>query len=292
MFGLNRLRSRKEQQPSEETCRSRVLGASRTDVGRVRSVNEDSVYFQNATDNGSGRSSSALALVADGLGGAQGGSVASTMVTQIVSQDFHGGTASPPKVLRKALESANREIFRKAQREKDLAGMASTCVALALAPPFAWAAWVGDSRLYLIRDRQIFQMTEDHSVVQEMVRRGLLSSEQAADHEERNLVTRSLGSQRKVEVAVWDQPFPIRSEDRFLLSTDGLHDSLTSPELLEIASCVRLDTACEHLIEAANSRGGHDNISAVLLEVSDSRRVAAAEPPPTREFRITREVNS
>jgi len=150
----------------------------------VRSVNEDSVYFQNATDNGSGGSSSALALVADGLGGAQGGSVASTMVTQIVSQDFHGGTASPPKVLRKALESANREIFRKAQREKDLAGMASTCVALALAPPFAWAAWVGDSRLYLIRDRQIFQMTEDHSVVQEMGRRGLLSPEQAADQEE------------------------------------------------------------------------------------------------------------
>jgi protein phosphatase len=238
-----------------------IVGAAQSDIGKIRTVNEDAVVFCRPERGG------ALAVVADGMGGEQGGSVASGIASRVIERSYLASRAQPSEALRAALELASREIYRSARRDKSLAGMGATCVALALDPPFAWAAWAGDSRLYLLRNGQIFQMTEDHSVVQEMVRQGLLTMEEASRHEERNVVTRALGSQRDVEVAVWKEAFPVRVADRLLLCSDGLHDLLSSAEILEIAGSGAVDAASSRLIEEANSRGGYDNVSAILLEL-------------------------
>jgi serine/threonine protein phosphatase PrpC len=205
-------------------------------------------------------------LIADGMGSVEGGSVASKIASQTIPRLYLKGRGDPPKELRKAIEAASKEIHRRSQKDKSLVGMGTTCVALDVNPPFAWAAWVGDSRLYLIREHQMYQLSEDHSVVKELVRRGLLTSEAASEHEERNLVTRVLGG-RQVDVAVWTKPFPVRAGDRFLLSTDGLHDSLSEAQMLSILTNGSVESACLGLVQAADERGGHDNISAVLVEV-------------------------
>jgi PPM family protein phosphatase len=240
----------------------RVSGQSH--IGHVRPTNQDSVFFAGRPSNGGGPG--AFALIADGMGSVDGGRVASEIAAQTVPQHYLKNHGDPPKALRKAIEAASLEIHRRSQRDPSLAGMGTTCVALDVTPPYAWAAWVGDSRLYLIREQRIYQLSEDHSVVKELVRKGLMTSEAASDHEERNLVTRVLGGHR-VEVAVWSKPFPVRSGDRFLLSTDGLHDALSDLEMLSISTAGNVEAACLELVRAADQRGGHDNISAVLVEI-------------------------
>ena len=291
MFGLKHLRSRlggvdsaTRQVPALAPVE--ILVAVESHVGRVRTVNEDAVFIARPTPAEGATSGSVLALVADGMGGSEGGEVASRIASECISRLYLSSARRGPKALRSAIQGANAEIHSRAQQNQALRGMGTTCVVLAIDPPIAWAAWVGDSRLYLIREGKIFQMTQDHSVVQEMVRRGMLSPEQAAAHEERNLVTRALGCHPKVDVAVWDDPFALRQGDRFLLSTDGLHDLLPDPDLLEIVRSASIDVACAGLIAEANRRGGHDNISAVLVEVAEPRS-SGARLLETRQATVT-----
>ncbi|MGH9592242.1 MAG: PP2C family protein-serine/threonine phosphatase [Bryobacteraceae bacterium] len=256
----------------------------------MRPVNEDSVLSVRPQDPGQLGRLGVLVLVADGMGGAQGGEVASRIASETISRDYYNSTSDPAKALKKSVENAGKEIYRHAGKNRNLAGMGTTCVALVLRPPFAWAAWVGDSRLYLIRHKQIFQMTEDHSIVREMVRRGMLTTEEAGQHEGRNLVTRALGCHRKVEVAAWDQPFPVRHADRFLLCSDGLHDVVPDARILELADDGEVELATARLIEEAMRRGAQDNISAVLVEVAH-QDLSKHPAPPTRDSRFPSEVS-
>jgi len=256
----------------------------RTDPGKVRKRNEDSVLFHMPNAASDSPRSGALAILADGMGGANGGSIASAMAVQEISRSYLANTSDPPPVaLKLAAESANEQIYRRALQDEDLHGMGTTCVALAIDPPYAWVAWVGDSRLYLIRGGQIYQMTEDHSIVHEMVRQGLLKGEEAARHEDRNVVTRSLGSHASVEVAQWPEEYPVRIGDRFLLCSDGLHDLVTSAEILQIAKNEPADVASRRLIDEANARGGYDNISAILVDLSEAVAKEQQTVPATRE---------
>jgi serine/threonine protein phosphatase PrpC len=267
-----------------------ILASAQSNVGKVRTVNEDAVAFSRPANRIEFFRRGALALVADGMGGAQGGSIASETAARVIPRSYMASNEKPSVALRKALEVASKEIYGRARRDEDLAGMGATCVALALSPPAAWAAWVGDSRLYLVRDGQLFQMTEDHSVVNEMVRRGLITAEEAFSHEHRNVVTRALGCHSKVEVAVWDQPFPVRLRDRLLLCSDGLHDVLTNAEILEIAGGGTVESSGARLIEEANERGGYDNISVVILDLVDPDSEARAAMRATREYEALSEV--
>jgi PPM family protein phosphatase len=289
MYGLKHIRSwlrgtRKETATflSAPPPTSDIRASARSIVGKVRANNEDSVVFHKPANPQEFQARGAIALVADGMGGARGGEIASQIIARLVPKGYFASRKDPPIALKNALESAGREIYRRGQREEGLEGMGATCIVLALKASGAWAAWVGDSRLYLVRDGQIFQMTEDHSMVNEMVRRGLLTREEAFSHKDRNVVTRALGSHAHVEIEVWEQPFPVRVGDRFLLCSDGLHDLMTNDEILKIAAADEVHVASGHLIEEANMRGGYDNISAVLLElvVPGSTRSA----PSTREF--------
>ena len=261
-----------------------IVASARTDPGKVRQRNEDAVLFHMPHSSPESRKTGALALLADGMGGANGGSIASAMAVHEVARSYLANlTDTPPVALKLAVASANQQIYRLSQQEEHLEGMGTTCVALALEPPCAWTAWVGDSRLYLIRDGQIFQMTEDHSVVNEMVRRGLLTRQEAARHEDRNVVTRSLGSHAEVEIAVWSEEYPVRAGDRFLLCSDGLHDLLSSEEILDIAKSGPADMVSTRLIDEANLRGGYDNISAILVDLAESGSILQQPVPVTRE---------
>jgi serine/threonine protein phosphatase PrpC len=201
------------------------------------------------------------------MGGANGGECASNIATDLIPQIYAEGGIDPPTALAHALEAANQSIYKKSRSDEELSGMGTTCVAVALTPKQVWVAWVGDSRVYLIRDGKLFQMTEDHSLVAGMVREGLITSEEASCHQDRHVLTKALGTHPNVEVAVWQESMPVRLGDRFLLCSDGLHDLLTEQDLLDLSGHGSVANAALELVQKAHELGGPDNISAVLLEV-------------------------
>jgi protein phosphatase len=163
--------------------------------------------------------------------------------------------------------------------------MGTTVVAFAITSSHGWLAYVGDSRLYLIRRGQIYRMSEDHSMVFEMVHKGLLTAEEARNHADRNVLSRALGSRPQVEVSCWEEPFPIQAGDRFLLCSDGLHDLVTDAKMLALARSGELNVATERLVRTANENGGYDNISVILLEAVDAAALRS-RPSPTREYQV------
>jgi protein phosphatase len=226
-----------------------------------------------------------IAVVADGMGGCQGGAVASALACETIVKSYFAGADAIPAALRAAFEVANAEIYQAAQAEPGLRGMGTTAVALAVSRGQGWLAYVGDSRLYLIRRGQIYRMSEDHSVVFEMVHQGLITREEARNHQDRNVLSRALGSRPQVDVSCWNEPFPIQPGDRFLLCSDGLHDLVTDEKMLELAGSGDLRMATGRLVRCANENGGYDNISVILLEAGDPV-AARSRPGPTREYRL------
>jgi protein phosphatase len=142
--------------------------------------------------------------------------------------------------------------------------MGTTCTALAIQGGAAYSAHVGDSRLYIVRSNSIYQLTEDHSVVTELVKHGSLTREDARRRPDRNVILRALGSSATVEVATWEQPLPVRAGDYFILCSDGLYGSVTDDEMRMAAEAQGRAAACEALVATARDRGGHDNITVVI----------------------------
>jgi protein phosphatase len=239
--------------------------ASLSDPGCHRELNEDSVRLvapgQAAEDSGKGW----LAVVADGMGGHQAGEVASSLAVDVVCREYSASEGGVAERLEKALQAANAEIYAQSASRQALGGMGTTCTALALVDGEAWAAHVGDSRIYLVRDGAIYRMTEDHSAVMDLVKKGILSSEQARRHADRNVLLRAMGHQEKLEVDIWREQFPVQPGDRFVLCSDGLHDPVDDEEIKD--AVLRLDpgAACAELIRLARERGGFDNISVIVL---------------------------
>ena len=189
--------------------------AAQSDVGVVRDHNEDSFLVTPADydlDLLSRRGR--LFVVADGMGGAMGGELASRLVVETIHDAYYGPGASPtPVALHDALVSANERVFQEATVRPDLRGMGSTCTALAVHGNRAWFAHVGDTRLYLVRDHKILQLTDDHGKVAQMVRDGFLTAEDAEVHPERNVLQRSIGPKATVQVDVSEQHVELRSGD-------------------------------------------------------------------------------
>ena len=256
-----------------------------TNPGCVRAENQDAAIFARPSDDRGLATHGVIALVADGMGGCNGGEVASAIACQKIPQVYFASNGPAPAALRTSLEAVNTEIYQTAQAQPELRGMGTTAVAFAVTSSHGWLAYVGDSRLYLIRRGQIYRMSEDHSMVFEMVHKGLLTAEEARNHAERNVLSRALGSRPQVEVSCWDEPFPIQPGDRYLLCSDGLHDLVTDQRMLELASSGELGAATERLVRTANENGGYDNISVILLEAVDAA-AGRSRPGPTREYRL------
>ena len=233
---------------------------SLTDVGRVRSSNQDAYgEFVNA-----GRG--CLLLVADGMGGHRGGEIASKLAVEAVERVFERSAGLPERMLRSALEGANERIYEHAQRERHLEGMGTTAVAFYLGRDgTAWVAHVGDSRLYRLRGGELERLTEDHSVVGELTRHGYLSEEEAANHPRRNELLRSVGPSSTVAVDL--APVSIQSGDRFLLCSDGLCGYVSDPQIQEALGRVDPEEAARALVDLANDSGGQDNVTVQVLVV-------------------------
>ena len=160
--------------------------------------------------------------------------------------------------------------------------MGTTCTALVFRGGLAWCAHVGDSRCYLIRGGEIFLMTEDHSAVMAMVRDGEISRDEARDHPDKNVISRALGSHPDIEVTLWPRPFVVRPGDRFLLSSDGLHDVVREEDIVRLAAEGPPDVACRELVAFTRERGAPDNVSIVLLAVppADDEALASTRSIP------------
>ncbi|MDH5567245.1 MAG: Stp1/IreP family PP2C-type Ser/Thr phosphatase, partial [Myxococcales bacterium] len=229
-----------------------LSAAARTDVGLKRSANEDS--FALAPDLG-------LFVVADGMGGHTAGKLASALASEgavCALRQVAGSNASPTEKLRYCVAAANRKIFETAQAKPELAGMGTTFVALLAGRGRIALAHVGDSRAYLIRGGVIRRLTDDHSLVAELVRRHEISERDAREHPHRHVLTRALGVRRAVEADLAEMTPAL--DDVVVLCSDGLTGHLHDDEIAEIVlRNAELDAACARLIELANARGGDDN---------------------------------
>ncbi|HVF92671.1 MAG TPA: Stp1/IreP family PP2C-type Ser/Thr phosphatase [Blastocatellia bacterium] len=245
----------------------RVVASLRTDVGCVREINEDSGKYVQPTSPEVLESKGMLFVVADGMGGHSAGEVASSIAVETVSRVYYDDKSDPEESLKKAFQQANRDIHAVSLKNASLSGMGTTCTALVLRDGTALAAHVGDSRLYLVRDGRIYVMTEDHSAVMEMVKSGLISLEEARHHPDKNIILRAVGSQPDVEVSSWEEPFPVRASDQFVLCSDGLYDLVEDEEIKQAVLDAAPHVACESLISLAKDRGGYDNITVGIIRL-------------------------
>ena len=247
-----------------------------TDVGRRREHNEDSLLVD---------PESSLFVVADGMGGHAGGGTASSIAVETIQKSVRaaraaapGAFASPtpqdagqfPTVLRGAVEDACRAIYRAAQEDPSLAGMGTTVTAVLLAGHNAYLAHVGDSRCYLLRGGRIFQLSEDHSLVNEQLKAGAITEEEARSSRFRNIITRSVGFEEDVLVDIVG--LDVEPGDVVVLCCDGLSNLVTDPEILDIASKVPLAESPERLVALANERGGDDNITVIVVKVGGEKK--------------------
>ena len=239
-----------------------------SDIGCHREVNEDCWLLEQPRDEAMRNQKGILALVADGMGGHAAGEVASQFAATVIRTQYYRSNKPPQQALEAAFHAANRMVYQAAQKQSHLHGMGTTCTALVLWGDVALSAQVGDSRLYLVRGDQIYLMSEDHSAVMEMVRRGKLSLADARQHTDKNIILCALGPQPIVQVSTWKMPFPVRAGDQFVLCSDGLYDLVSDDEIQQMVSTCLPSEAGEQLIALANERGGHDNITVGVISCS------------------------
>jgi protein phosphatase len=228
----------------------------RTDTGRQRRENEDSAFVH-----------APVFVVADGMGGAQAGEVASRIATETFEQGLPGSGA-PEDRLAELVRDANQRIYDRSRAEHGRAGMGTTLTAAYLADGHLAIAHVGDSRAYLFRDGELTRLTQDHSLVDELVRQGKLTEAQAAEHPQRSIITRALGPEPEVEVDTFS--YPMHAGDVLLLCSDGLTSMVAEDRVAQILrSASTLEEAADRLIDEANDAGGRDNITVVLSRLGE-----------------------
>lgn len=254
-----------------------------SDVGCVRTNNEDSGRI--VRDSSSDDDNRMLVVVADGMGGHNAGEVASAMAISVIEAAYRQMRKEPAARLKVALEDANTVIHRNSARSTATKGMGTTCTALLLQDGYAYSAHVGDSRIYLIRKEAIYLMTEDHSAVMELVKRGELTLQEARHHPDKNVVTRCLGTRPKVEVSSWPEPLAMQPGDHFLLCSDGLYDQVEDDEICAIIRPRKAADACEELVRVAKERGAPDNVTVAVVGLEPGAAVPEA-PRVTRQIEV------
>lgn len=245
-----------------------------SDTGRVRDENEDA--FGTFTEEASNEH---LFIVADGMGGHTRGREASTTAVDVVKATyFKTKTGSVLDRLRQAFHAANRRIYELSMDETGPGSMGTTATALALTDGHAFLAHLGDSQAYRFRKEGSQKLTRDHTVVEEMLREGLISEEDARTHPRRGTLTKAIGTEASVDPDVIDVG-PVHQEDRFLICSDGLSD-LPDHLLHDIVMSHRPQTACEKLVAHANEKGGYDNSTALVIcgHPPQEAKDAVAEP--------------
>lgn len=239
-----------------------------SDRGRVRLNNEDACGQFIPTSPEQLEEMGAVFVVADGMGGHRGGEIASRIAVRTILA-FYSANADEDRsqALTRAFREANTTILQESVADSTLFGMGTTCTAVALHRGRAYFAHVGDSRAYLMRAGDVTQLTRDHSIVGEMVRSGIISDEDARNHPRRNVITRSLGAQEDIAADTQTTPLTLEVGDRFILCSDGLTTYLADSDIAEIMRENGPEDACKKMVKLANTRGGRDNITVMVVEV-------------------------
>ena len=258
--------------------------AGTTDVGRQRTTNEDSLFC-----------APPYFAVADGMGGAKAGEVASGLAVKVFEEQGHeegsDGQEAAEAQLARILEEANRRIFELSTDDESRRGMGTTLTAAKLTDGDVSLAHVGDSRAYRLRDGALEQITKDHSLVAELERSGQISAEAAEHHPQRSIITRALGPEPEVEVDTYTVPG--RPGDVFLLCSDGLTSMVSDEEVASILRGVEsLEEGAEALVRAANQSGGKDNITVVLFRLEEDSGGEAAAPGPAGQETMVGELHA
>ncbi len=262
--------------PEAET----IAIASLSDAGRVRAENQDAVaVFENT-------SRERLLIVADGMGGHRGGETASRICLETVERVFREPHGTPAERLCRSLELANEEIYAHALSNSDLRGMGTTAVAVVLAPDGgAWLAWVGDSRCYRLRDRNLEALSRDHSLMSEWISLGVITSDAARTHPRRHELMRAVG--QAPDVSVEHVAIELRPGDRLMLCSDGLHGYVEERAIARALASGDPRSAAAALVDAANEAGGPDNVSVVVAVIADAipdAPLVEAEPAADSEM--------
>jgi serine/threonine protein phosphatase PrpC len=256
--------------------RLRITAAMLTHPGLVRSQNEDCVCYRLPGENDPDAALGVLALVADGMGGHAAGEVASAMAAETIHHLFYRRAQPVPDALAEGFAAANHAIHQRSRNEPECAGMGTTCTAVVLREDRAWLGHVGDSRAYMIRGGVIHQISEDHSLVAELVRKGDLTPAEANDFPDRNVILRALGIKPRVEPSIWREGLPLLAGDVFVLCSDGLTDLVSNETICQLAGSLPPLEACEALIQAALAGGGHDNVSVGVIATGGTTDMSRA----------------
>ncbi len=255
-----------------------IVSSGKTNVGKVRERNEDFFSIQDSLG---------LYVVADGMGGHQAGDVASKVAVEMINKSFRRWTEEetvdhrlfgyPDSSLTRtgnyvlsSIRLANRVVYELATGNEKYRGMGTTVAILAVTPSLVIAANVGDSRIYMVRDGRIEQLSKDHTVVAEQVEMGMMTEEEASSDHLRHVLTKNLGSTEEVEAAVFEIEF--KDNDRFILCSDGLTDLVSEREILEgTQNEDNPKRLCSQFISKALKRGGHDNTTVVSVFLTDRK---------------------
>lgn len=243
--------------------------AARSDVGLVRKTNEDSYSVRISEDKPS------VAIVADGMGGYRGGKIASNITVETIIEGIDqfypdelledSPQVDPAVVIKRAVRFANEKVYKLAQDDIKLAGMGTTVVGAMVFDQELVIGYVGDSRAYLITDDTIEQITEDHSLVNELISQGKISEEEALNHPQRHMITRAMGTAPQVSVDIVKRPW--KENDILLLCTDGLSEVVTTEEIKAVFSKQpSIQIAVDTLLEQSLQVGGKDNITIVAIK--------------------------
>lgn len=249
-----------------------VQAVLKTDVGKVRSENQDFGTLTTSQEEAKSHAGGRLLIVADGMGGHRGGATASRLAADTVKTEYlTSATGDPAIALHEALAMANAKIFAESQTNPDLRGMGTTTSALVVRGNQAWFAHVGDSRIYLIRGERIQQLTDDHSLVATMVREGLLTIQEAETHPRRNVLQRSVGVGEDVDIDIRG-PFEVQEADTFILCSDGLHGLVKEEEMARVAR-LPLEQAASEFVKLALDRGAPDNVTVIVARVVSAEQI-------------------
>ena len=244
--------------------------AGLSDVGCQRENNEDSYAYWEAEDDALFRRLGRLVIVADGMGGCEGGQHASRIAVDTVIEVYGETTVSeePQQRLVEAFAEANARVQHEAMQNPGLHGMGTTLTAYALTADHLYYAHIGDSRLYLLRDRQLRLLSHDHSLVARLVANGVVRPEDAESHPQKHVLTAAVGVSDDVEPDVPAESLPIRRGDVLLLCTDGLWGQMSEKEIFEVLDSKSPEAACRVLVALAKERGGPDNITLQVARVA------------------------
>ncbi len=247
--------------------RSGVELANLTDVGLQRENNEDYYGYWESDSDEEFQRKGRLAIVADGMGGHEGGEEASHLAVETVRKAYRESAGDPQDALLAGFQSAHELIQEHAREHSQLSGMGTTCTAIALADAYLCYAHVGDSRLYLVRNGSLTCLTTDHSHVTDLVNAGIIRPQDAENHPDRHVLSRALGVGDDLQLDVSHDPIPMLAGDVLLLCTDGLWSLLHEQELLGPLENLSPTDACRELVRLAKERGAPDNITLQILKV-------------------------